>query len=47
MTRVEQLWQILNDEGIYTEQQLYKELEKVKIDISIFTNKSEDINTND
>lgn len=42
MTRVEQLWKILNEEGIYTEKQLYTEMEKVKIDIGIFTNKLED-----
>ncbi|WP_346884371.1 hypothetical protein [Clostridium sp. UBA4395] len=46
MTRVEQLWKILNDEGIYTEKQLYAEMDKVKIDISIFTNKPEDENSN-
>lgn len=42
MTRVEQLWKILNDEGIYTEKQLYTEMDKVKIDIGIFTNKPDD-----
>lgn len=42
MTRVEQLWKILNDEGIYTEKQLYTEMDKVKIDIGIFTNKPEE-----
>lgn len=46
MTRVEQLWKILNDEGIYTEKQLYAEMDKAKIDISIFTNKPEDENSN-
>ncbi len=46
MTRVEQLWKILNDEGIYTEKQLYKEMSKVKIDIGIFTNKPEEKSSN-
>lgn len=37
MTRVEQLWKILNDEGIYTEKQLYTELKKRELDIGVFT----------
>jgi len=42
MTRVEQLWKILNKRGIYTEQQLYSELKKRELDISVFTLKVED-----
>lgn len=42
MARVEQLWKILNDKGIYTEKQLYEELEKVKLDIGMFTLRPED-----
>lgn len=42
MTRVEQLWKILNKRGIYTEQQLYSELKKRELDIGVFTLKVED-----
>ncbi len=42
IARVKQLWKILNDEGIYTEQQLYSELKKRELDIGIFTLKVED-----
>lgn len=37
MTRVDQIWKMLNEKGIYTEEQLYAAAEKVKIDIGIFT----------
>lgn len=37
MTTLDNIWERLNEEGIYTKEQLKKELSKYKLEIGMFT----------